>query len=133
MSALHIGRPLPGQRVTDLLLLLDHLQSDPSFGKPAVEITASGMTALVSLHAKVLDERIKRIYITRYPHSFMDLIHNIQQKDNYSYVIPGVLQYYDIPDLLRASSVVTDHTSDFGMGSSLHKSGVPKHQQSKEK
>jgi dienelactone hydrolase/pimeloyl-ACP methyl ester carboxylesterase len=98
MTALHIGKPLPGQRVTDLLLLLDYLQTDKT--TLPIELTASGMTAVIALHAKAIDDRIHSVHLSDYPHSFVDIMTDITRKDAYSYVIPGVLQYYDIPDLL---------------------------------
>lgn len=101
MSSLHMGRPLIGQRVTDLLLLLDYLQSDQVFRQSMVNIKASGATAVVALHAAVIDQRIARLQIDEYLDSFITIIHRITAKDQYSNVIPGVLQYYDVPDLVR--------------------------------
>lgn len=101
MSSLHIGRPLIGQRVTDLLLLLDYLQSDQVFRRSIVNIKAAGATALVALHAAVIDQRISRLQIDQYPDSFVTMIRQIMVKDQYSNVIPGALQYYDVPDLVR--------------------------------
>ncbi|MEZ2445786.1 alpha/beta hydrolase family protein [Chitinophaga sp. RCC_12] len=101
MSSLHIGRPLIGQRVTDLLLLLDYLQSDQVFQKSRIDIKASGATALVALHAAVIDPRINRLQIDQYPDSFITMIRWIMEKDQYSNIIPGALQYYDVPDLVR--------------------------------
>lgn len=101
MSSLHIGRPLIGQRVTDLLLLLDYLQSDQEFQKTRIDIKASGATALVALHAAVIDPRINRLQIDQYPDSFITMIRRIMKKDQYSNIIPGALQYYDVPDLVR--------------------------------
>lgn len=100
-SSLHMGRPLIGQRVTDLLLLLDYLQSDPAFKQPVVNIRASGVTALVALHAAVIDQRIHRLELDQYLDSFTSIIRRLTEKDQYSNVIPGVLQYYDVPDLVQ--------------------------------
>ncbi|HWV66560.1 acetylxylan esterase [Chitinophaga sp.] len=100
-SSLHMGRPLIGQRVTDLLLLLDYLQSDPVFKQSVVSIKASGTTALVALHAAVIDQRIHHLEIDQYLDSFMSIIRRLTVKDQYSNVIPGVLRYYDVPDLLQ--------------------------------
>ncbi|WP_158642611.1 acetylxylan esterase [Chitinophaga japonensis] len=101
VSSLHMGRPLPGQRVTDLLLLLDYLQSDAAFQRAAIRVKASGMMALTALHAAVIDERISQLQADRYVSSFTDMIRNVMDKDHYSAVIPRALQYYDIPDLVR--------------------------------
>jgi len=101
VSSLHIGRPLPGQRVADLLLLLDYLQSDAAFQRAAVCVKASGMMALTALHAAAIDARISRLQAGGYVSSFTDMIRNVMNRDHYSLVIPRVLQYYDVPDLVR--------------------------------
>lgn len=100
-SSLHIGRPLIGQQVTDLLLLLDYLQSDPAFSKAVVSVRASGATALVALHAAVIDQRIHRLQTDQYLDTFTAIIRRLTEKDQYSNVIPGVLRYYDVPDLVK--------------------------------
>ncbi|KAA2241746.1 hypothetical protein F0L74_17920 [Chitinophaga agrisoli] len=101
MSSLHIGRPLIGQRVTDLLSLLDYLQADSAFHQSRITVRASGKMALVALHAAAIDERISHLQADLYLHSFTDMIRHVMEKDQYSDVIPGVLRYYDIPDLLQ--------------------------------
>lgn len=101
MSSLHLGKPLIGQRVADLLMLTDHLQADSAFSKSSITLKASGMTALVAMHAAALDKRIRHLQVDSYLPSFTDIIHNVIRKDWYSYVIPGVLKYYDVPDLVR--------------------------------
>lgn len=101
ISSLHMGRPLIGQRVTDLLLLLDYLQADPAFKQSVVSVKASGATALTALHAAVIDQRIHRLQIDQYLDSFTSIIRRLTEKDQYSNVIPGVLQYYDVPDLVK--------------------------------
>lgn len=101
ISSLHIGRPLMGQRVTDLLILLDYLRADNLLSKANVTIKASGLTALVALHAAVIDDRINCVQADKYLHSFLDINRHVMEKNWYSYVIPGVLRYYDVPDLVR--------------------------------
>jgi len=101
ISSLHLGRPLMGQRVTDLLMLLDYLQADSLLGKSGVTVRASGLSALVALHAAAIDDRIDHLQVDKYLPSFMDINRNVIEKNWYSYVIPGVLRYYDVPDLVR--------------------------------
>ncbi len=99
MSSLHLGRPLIGQRVTDLLLLLDYLQG--TFRESKITVRASGKMALVALHTAAIDERISHLQADHYLDSFTDIIRHVMEKDQYSDVVPGALRYYDIPDLLQ--------------------------------
>jgi dienelactone hydrolase len=101
MSSLHMGRPLPGQRVTDLQLLLGYLQDAPGLHGQPLTVHATGMCAVIALHAAVLDDRIHYLQLTHYLPSFTNIIRDVLQKNWYSYVIPGALRYYDIPDLER--------------------------------
>ncbi|HEY0609126.1 MAG TPA: alpha/beta hydrolase family protein [Chitinophaga sp.] len=101
IASLHLGRPLMGQRVTDLLILLDYLRAESFLSKSSVTVRASGLSALVALHAAAIDERINRVQADKYLPSFMDINRNVIEKNWYSYVIPGVLRYYDVPDLVR--------------------------------
>jgi dienelactone hydrolase len=101
ISSLHLGKPLMGQRVTDLQILLDYLHADTALRKYSITLKASGLTAMVALHAVAVDERINRVQADQYPSSYLDIIRNVIGKNWYGYVIPGVLQYYDVPDLVR--------------------------------
>jgi hypothetical protein len=48
-----------------------------------------------------LDSRITELHLDHTIKSYYDLLEDPTQKDQYRYVIPGVLQYYDLPDLVR--------------------------------
>ena len=55
--SLHIGRPLLGQRVIDLLCLLQSLRSEPDLpATSGFELTGTGAAGPVVLHAAALDE-----------------------------------------------------------------------------
>jgi len=101
ISSLHLGKPLMGQRVTDLLIVLDYLKADSLLNRSNVTLKASGLTALVALHAAAIDDRINRVQADKYLPSFIDITKQVIEKNWYSYVIPGVLRYYDVPDLVR--------------------------------
>ncbi len=101
ISSLHLGKPLMGQRVTDLLLVLDYLRADSLLRTSRITVRASGLSALVALHAAAIDDRIDHLQADKYLPSFLDIHRNVIEKNWYSYVIPNVLQYYDVPDLVR--------------------------------
>jgi hypothetical protein len=50
----------------------------------------------------MIDERIKHLALSGGIDSFYDILDKPMTKDGYSYVIPGVLPYYDLPDLRKA-------------------------------
>lgn len=101
--SLHIGRPLPGQRVTDVLTLLDFCGADERLQGRPVRIVAEGACGPVAAHAAVLDARIGRVTLSRSLRSWRSYLENPMQYDMLSNVVPGVLRCYDLPDLVRLS------------------------------
>ena len=101
MLSLHIGRPLVGQRVNDILTLLQSFEKIPALNDVPIEINATGVNCLPALHAAVLDSRITQLNLYNSIGSFKTILDMPAEKNWYSYVIPGVLNYYDIPDLVN--------------------------------
>ncbi|HWB91063.1 MAG TPA: acetylxylan esterase [Puia sp.] len=103
MTALHIGKPLLGQQVTDMTTLLDFITAPEGLGlkNHPIKIRASGGDAVVALHTLALDKRISEIYMYHTIRSYYDLLEDLAQKNQYQYLLPGVLKYYDLPDLVR--------------------------------
>lgn len=102
-SALHVGTPLMGQRVVDMLTLLDFFaQNDSLKGRP-VEVYADGLYGPVVAHAAILDSRIRRANLYRTLRSWRSYLENPMQHDMLSNVLFGVLRDYDLPDLVRLS------------------------------
>ncbi len=100
VTALHAGRPLIGQRVQDLHTLLNFCASDDRLKGRPVTVEADGINAVVVMHAAVLDDRIGSAKLTRTLKTWRSYILQPLQHDMMPNVIPGVLHYYDIPDLL---------------------------------
>ncbi|MBC8985124.1 acetylxylan esterase [Pedobacter sp. N36a] len=118
MFALHIGKPLAGQRVYDLLCLVQFIQSNPCFvneavssGGAAIEeesfvakkitIRSNGLLNVPAMHAAFLEPAIVQLDLYQGTPSYLSRLENPLQKDGYSELIPGVLAYYDLPDLIR--------------------------------
>lgn len=99
--SLHIGRPLPGQRVADVLTLLDFCDADARLQGRPIRIVAEGCCGSVAAHAAVLDARIARATLVRSLRSWRRYLENPMQYDMLSEVVPGALRRYDLPDLVR--------------------------------
>lgn len=101
--ALHIGRPLMGQRVTDVLTLLDFCDAnDILHGRP-IRIVAEGNCSPIVAHAAVLDPRITQASLKRSIRSWQTYLENPMQYDMLSNVVPGALRHYDLTDLVKLS------------------------------
>ena len=103
MTSMHIGKPILGQRVTDVLTLLDFCSEQKDLKAHKIHVRASGLCGPVVIHAAFLDQRIASATITRSIKSWKSYLSNPLQRDMYSNVLYGVLHYYDLPDLIRLS------------------------------
>ena len=102
-AALHIDRPLLGQRVCDVRTLLNFCDSHEQLKNRPVRIVADGLFGPVVMHAAVIDERIGSANLTATLKTWRSYVENPMQRNMLSNVVPGALRYYDLPDLLSLS------------------------------
>jgi len=101
MLALHIGKPLIGQRVTDVLSVIEFLNKDVEINELSIEINSIGLVGLPALHAAFLSPKIDKINLYQCISSYQDILNQPLAKDRYGVVINNVLNYYDIPNLIN--------------------------------
>jgi hypothetical protein len=95
-----LSTPLAGLRVFDLIRALDYLQQE----SPGVQlaIAGTGISAIYTLLAGVVDDRVKEITLINLPPSFK----NIVETRFYRYDIRmhwyGVLKHFDLPEIVEA-------------------------------
>ena len=103
MISMHIGKPIVGQRVIDIKTILKFIDTEAALAGKTVKIKASGTYGPVAIHATFLDKRIAKTEITRSIKSYTEYLKNPMQRDVYTNVLYGVLQYYDLQDLIKLS------------------------------
>lgn len=103
VTSMHIGRPLMGQRVADMNTLINFCSQDEKLKGHTVTVVADGVYGPVVMHSAVLDSRISRAVLSHCLKSWREYLENPLQRDMYSNVLFGVLNYYDLPDLLKLS------------------------------
>ncbi|WP_217447755.1 alpha/beta hydrolase family protein [Maribellus comscasis] len=103
MISKHIGKPIVGQRVIDVKTILDFVDTESILKGRIVKIKANGTYGPVAVHATFLDERISKTEITGSIKSYTEFLKNPMQRNVYSNVLYGVLQYYDLKDLIEIS------------------------------
>jgi dienelactone hydrolase len=101
MLALHIGKPLIGQRVTDVLSVIEFLNKDVEINELPIEINSIGLVGLPALHAACLSSKIAKINLYQCISSYQDILNQPLVKDRYGVVINNVLNYYDIPNMIN--------------------------------
>ncbi|HYE99939.1 MAG TPA: acetylxylan esterase [Planctomycetota bacterium] len=95
--AFHLGRTLAGRRVGELMALIRTLEAPQG-----VHVVGVGHAAPVALHAAVVDPRIAELTLEGGLLSYTEAARTPQSDLPASGVVPGVLQAYDLPDLLAA-------------------------------
>jgi dienelactone hydrolase len=99
--ALHIGKPMLGQRTTDMLTLLDFSTTLSNSVQPEISIVSFGNVGLAALHASLFNDKIAQLELHQCLKSFKEIFENPLAKNRYSLVVDGIAKYYDIPDLIR--------------------------------
>jgi len=110
--ALHLNRPLLGQRVEDTLAALDILAARPEIDAGKIEIIGIDAAGPIALHAAALDGRLREVTLVRSIESWMDVVTTPLSKNQLAQVVPAALTRYDLPDLVRAIAPRTVHTND---------------------
>ena len=92
---IHLSRPLLGQRVQDVLSVVDFWAK----GTETVEIVAVGTAGPIALHAAALDKRIAKVTLEKSLISWHNVVHTPISLNQLTNVVPGALHVYDLPDL----------------------------------
>jgi len=103
MLALHIGRPLLGQRVDDVLTALDVLleRNDVDAGK--IDLLGVGTAGPVALHGAALDRRFASLTLRDSIRSWVtDVVARPRRGSAITYMVPSALLKYDLPHLVAA-------------------------------
>ncbi|MFL1011970.1 alpha/beta hydrolase family protein [Flavisericum labens] len=103
MASMHIGKPIMGQRVVDVMTVLDFIEQHDKLKNHDIKLIANGLYGPTAIHTTYLDSRINRTEISRSIKSFYNFLENPMQKDVYTNVLYGVLKFYDLQDLMGLS------------------------------
>ena len=101
MLALHIGVSMVGIRTANILTLLDYIAAVPGFKNVPIEINANGKVTISAIHAALFNNSINKLNLYNGIQTYKAILENPVEKNWYSYVVNGVLKYYDLPDLIK--------------------------------
>jgi len=111
MLALHIGKPLLGQRTQDVFTLLDFISANGKLNKATLDINANGNIGLAALHASLFRKDISNLSLSNCIKSYQQILNEPLAKDRYGLVVHSMLQFYDISDLtnwIKSPSIIFD-------------------------
>jgi cephalosporin-C deacetylase-like acetyl esterase len=100
MVAMHIGRPLMGQRVEDLLAALSFVADDPRVDPAAIHLVGVERAGPAALHAAAIEPRFASLTLRSSIRSWTDdVVARPCDPELIGHVVPGALLHYDLPDL----------------------------------
>lgn len=103
LLALHIGRPLVGQRTTDILNLLAMIKGMPDCKDVPIEINTIGLIGVAALHATFLEpQKVNKLNLYKDLMSYQQVLRQPLTKDRYGVVVPDLMNFYDLPELLHS-------------------------------
>lgn len=96
--SLHLSRPLPGQRTTDLLAVVAKMTGESD----DIRLIGVGAAGPAALHAAALEARIKQLTLEGSLVSWSAVVRTPISHNQLTNVVPGALAAYDLPDLAAA-------------------------------
>ena len=98
-SSLILGKPLLGQRVTDILALAAALRAHPALRGQSLKIAASGELTVPALLAAAMDPAITELYLAGHLVSYRNVIETEQYSVPLSNFTFGMLLHTDLPEV----------------------------------
>jgi cephalosporin-C deacetylase-like acetyl esterase len=95
-----LGDPVLGMRIRDGLAALAYLRSRPEVDKAQVIVGGRGMGGIVALHVAAIDRNVRAVFASDIPACFLMLAQARTYAWKHDAFYPGVLNYYDLPQLL---------------------------------
>ncbi len=98
--ALHLNRPLLGQRVYDVLSVMAYLKGDQTaFPKVPVYLWGIQNGGPIAMHAAAFEPRFEAVVTNRAVQSWGSVVRTPINYHQLTNVVPGALKRYDLPDL----------------------------------
>ena len=98
-ASLILGKPLAGQRVTDILAIVQALRARQDLNGKRLFIAARGFLTVPALFAAVIEPAIKGLYLVEGLTSFADLAATEDYQQPFGNFVPNLLLHTDLPRL----------------------------------
>lgn len=96
-----VSHPIMGLRVRDALYAINYLKSRKEVDSKKIIVGGRGIGAIVALHAAFLTGNVHKLVLWDMLHSYKAMTDNFPFTWKQSIIIPNVLKYYDLPELLN--------------------------------
>jgi dienelactone hydrolase len=103
-TSLILGKPLLGQRITDLLALVRALANFEPLRARRIVVAANGRLTIPALFAAALEPRIHTLYLAGSPASYRSVTDTEMYKFPMANIVPGMLEHADLPEIAASIS-----------------------------
>jgi hypothetical protein len=101
-ASLWLGRPVVGQRVTDILALVRALRNEAGWAGMRMWIAANGQLTAPALYAASMETAISGLYLSSPLLSFRAVTECEEYRHPLSNFVPGLLKRVDLPRVVRS-------------------------------
>jgi dienelactone hydrolase len=98
-SSLIFGRPMLGQRVTDLLAVISGIGRHPRLADAEIIVAARGQLTVPAFCAAAMEEAIAKLYLASGLVSFRSFVETEEYSHPFANIVPRMLRYTDLPQL----------------------------------
>ncbi len=101
-GSLALGKPLVGQRVTDILALAAALRTHPTTSSRPLYVAALGKLTVPALFAAAIEPSIKGLYLAGGLASYQNLIDMEVPQYPFANYVPRILNHTDLPEIVHS-------------------------------
>jgi dienelactone hydrolase len=101
-SAQILGKPLAGQRTSDILAIVDGLRSRPEFARRRVIVAARGTLTVPAQFAAAIEPAIDTLYLCDALISFGSIVETEVYKYPFGNFVMNLLPHIDLPELMAS-------------------------------
>jgi hypothetical protein len=105
--ALLLGASLAALQVTDILRAMDYLRSRKDVNTSGLRLFGRGNGGTLALYAANLQPQVSHVAVEQSIVSYMDVVRSRIHQGLIGLIVPGVLQDFDLPDLVRRGAPLT--------------------------
>ena len=101
-ASLIFGKPLAGQRVTDILAIVQALHARPDLKDQRIYLAARGFMTVPALFAAAVEKRIGGLYLAGGLTSFSDIVETEDYRYPFGNFVPNLLLHTDLPEIAES-------------------------------
>ena len=99
--ALYEGKTLLAYRTEDILIAKRFLKNLDGYKFSDINLISNGLTGPAALHAAFIDGNFNRVVVSNSIKSWRDVADSDYTSNQLGNIVPNVLNYYDMPDLIN--------------------------------